>query len=68
MKKIYSGLNTRRIIVECQPFMQTMSVQKIKAKTKVQDWHEEAVDVEIGIGKIGDTDIDEMTISNTPIP
>ena len=55
MKKTYPGLSTRRIAVECQPFMKG-SNQKIKAKT-VQDWKSENVDVEMGLS--------DMTLSTT---
>ncbi len=44
--------------VTCQPLLQA-SMQKIKAKTKVNDWKTEEVDLEMGIS--------DMTISDTPI-
>ena len=44
--------------VTCQPLLQA-STQKIKAKTKVNDWKTEEVDLEMGIS--------DMTISDTPI-
>ena len=58
MKKKYPGLSTRRIVVEGQPLME-MSKQKMKAKTKNEDWRTEDVDVDMGL--------DNMTISDTPI-
>ena len=48
MKQNYQGLSTRRVAVECQPLLQN-SNQKIKAKTKVEDWQTENKDVEFGI-------------------
>ena len=35
MKKHYPGLVTRRIAVECQPFMANTSNAKIKVKTSI---------------------------------
>ncbi len=58
MKANYPGLATRRMAVTCQPLLQA-SMQKIKAKTKVNDWKTEEVDLEMGIS--------DMTISDTPI-
>ena len=61
MKKTYTGLIIRRITVECQPLMQN-SNQKMKAKTKVEDWgtHEESY--EMGI----DFELHELSSSETP--
>lgn len=52
MKRTYHNLYTRRITVGCQPFMQTMSTQSIKAKTKVEEWHEDGEAHEMGISDI----------------
>ena len=49
MKKQYSGLTTERITVVCESSMMVGSVQKIKAKTKVQDWQTEDKNVEFGL-------------------
>ena len=58
MKQNYQGLYTKRICVECQPLMDASKV-RIKAKTKVEEWHTETVDVEMGM--------DDITLSDTPI-
>ena len=56
MKRNYTGLSIRRVRIEGQPLMQA-SVVKFKAKTKVKDWNEEKVDLEMGM-----TDIEVSTL------
>jgi len=52
MKRTYTGLSTRRVVVEgAGPLLQG-SAQKIKSKTKVQDWHETEETHEMGISDI----------------
>ena len=61
MKRTYTGLFIRRVTVESQPLLQN-SNQKIKAKTKVQDWGTENQNVEFGL-------VDELsgTMEVTPV-
>ena len=62
MKKQYSGLTTERVTVVCESPLMVGSIQKIKAKTKVQDWQTEDKEVEFGIG---DELSGDLVISNT---
>ena len=59
MKKQYSGLTTKRMTVVCESSMMVGSNQKIKAKTKNQNWKEEIIEVE----EFGLTDIQVSDIT-----
>lgn len=66
MKRTYTGLSSRRIVVESQPLMQ-YSKQEIKGKTNHQgttntNWTQENITVE----EFGMSDITVTDISSTP--
>ena len=67
MKRIYSGLSTRRIVAECQPLMQTSNT-KIKVKTgpteSAHEWVEEERDLSTST-TIDNSDLQSI-ISLTP--
>lgn len=58
MKRTYTGLSIRCIVVGSQPLLQN-SNQKIKAKTQKSDWSKEDIEVE----EFGLTDIQVSDIS-----
>jgi len=55
MKRKYEGLTFQVIYTEPLNLLVTSNV-KLKAKTKVQDWQTEDVDVEFGLDGIETTD------------
>lgn len=66
MKRTYTGLSSRRIVVESQPLMQ-YSKQEIKGKTNQHsspntNWAQENITVE----EFGMSDITVTDISTTP--